>query len=461
METLEPPDATPSDDSGQRAHPLATVARGRYLMPLVLVAGVVAMAVNESTYRHSRHTLSGGIALTDARVQAAGTLQLVTDAGLYARAYILSGSEEDALDYRRTVRAVQTVKQRTFDLVAEVDPQRQVSIDSIEQLVGEQLAITDRWVDLVAKGQVATARAEAIRRSSNARRDQLRIAFDDMLDRAATIQQTARFSLYQALDMSRIAVHLLSLMAMLGMFLFQRQLRRGDEQLAEEKRLLSSRVSERTAELSEMASHLVHAREDERAHIARELHDELGGLLTAMKLDFARLRRIPGLPDKSPERLAAIESRLNEGIALKRRIIESLRPSSLDQLGLVQSLEILCRDMAASLNRPVQTQFQPVEVDKDAELALYRIAQESLTNIGKYADCSRVQVGLETRDGHVRLTIQDDGKGFVPLRVAHGRHGLLGMRMRAESHGGRLQVRSAPNQGTTVTAIFPARSVDA
>jgi signal transduction histidine kinase len=251
-------------------------------------------------------------------------------------------------------------------------------------------------------------------------------------------------------------VHFLALAAILGMGLFRRQLRRGDADLAQERLLLADRVRERTADLTEMTNHLVHAREDERARIARELHDELGGMLTAIKLDFARLRRLPGLPEKAPERMQAIESRLNEGIALKRRIIEHLRPSSLDQLGLVPALEILCSDMTGVLGVPVRAELQPVSVDKNAELTLYRAAQEALTNIGKYAHCRQVQLSLGQQGNKVQLGVHDDGRGFDPAVVAHGHHGLAGMRVRLESHGGRLVVESAPGRGTTVTAELPA-----
>jgi signal transduction histidine kinase len=432
------------------------VARGRYLLPIVLALGIVAMAVNESTYQHSHRTLSADIALTDARIQAAETLQLFTDAGLYARSYILSGSPDDAVEYRKVVKRMHEVKQKAFDLVAEVDPEQAISVKVVEMLVAEQIRNTDDWVELVSKGDHATALNLAITSKSRERRDLLRDEFSRVLKHAGEIQQDARFSLYNALSMSRMGVHLLALVAMLSMFFFRKQLRTSDQELAQERYLLADRVRERTAELTEMAHHLVYAREDERAHIARELHDEMGGLLTAMKLDFARLRRLPGMPEKAPERMASIEARLNEGIALKRRLIENLRPSSLDQLGLVPALDILCQDMAGVLGTPVHTVLNPVTVDKKAELSLYRIAQESLTNAAKYAGCTQVEVRLEQTGSVVRLRVRDDGQGFQPDRVALGRHGLVGMRVRLESHGGRLLIDSAPGRGTLVTAELPA-----
>jgi len=436
-------------------HSLEDVARGRFVMPIVLVLGVLAMVVNESTYTHSHRTLTNGIALTDARMQAVQTLQLVTDAGIYARSFILAGTPEEAEAYRDAVRKVREVKQKTFDLVAKVDSGGALSVDDIERLLAEHIADTDRWVDLMARGEREAALAAAISGQSRARREQLRVEFDKLLLNAAQLQEVARFSLYEANAMSRLAVHLLAFAAVLGMVLFRRQLRRGDEELAKERLLLADRVRERTAELTEMTGHLVHAREDERARLARELHDEMGGLLTAIKLDFARLRRLAEMPPKALERMVAIESRLNEGIALKRRIIEHLRPSSLDQLGLVPALEILCSDMAEVLGVPVQPDLHEVSVGKSAELTLYRMAQEALTNIAKYAHCREVQVSMRQHGELVRLAVHDDGRGFDPTQVAHGHHGLVGMRVRLELHGGRLKVESAPGRGTTVTAELP------
>lgn len=433
---------------------IEAVARGRYLMPVVLSAGIAAMTINEFSYLHSVETLRGGIAMTDARLQAAAMLQLVTDAQGQALASILSASPDPVVAYRERVRQLQETRQAVRGLAGRFPPG--LSLADIDAHIAARVRETDHWIDLVGQGQAAAARDLAVERQSIERGQALNGELSALLRAAADIQSQARFSLYNAMAISRTAVHLLALIAMLGLFLFRRQLRESDQHLADEQTRLAARVKERTAELTEMATHLVHAREDERALIARELHDELGGLLTAMKLDFARLWRLPGLPAVLRERLASLETRLNEGIALKRHIIERLRPSALDQLGLVRALEILCRDMAAVLGRPVRADLQPVPVSPDAELTLYRIAQEALTNAGKYARCTQVQLRLAHSGDQVRLRVSDDGQGFDPQAVPHSRHGLMGMRVRLSMHGGHLLVDSAPGRGTTITAVLPA-----
>lgn len=432
------------------------VARGRYLMPIVVVVGVVAMGINESTYQHSFRTLSNGIALTDVRIRSAEELQALTDADLHARSYIMSKSQQELAKYRETLQRIDVLKSDAFALMRQLDPDSTISLERLERLLADHVQGTNAWVEAFERGDTAKATAAAISAVTRTRRDELREEFDLVLRKSAAVQETARYSLYQALSLNRLAIHLLALGTALALFYFQRLLREEDRKLARERFLLADRVKERTAELTEMATHLVNAREDERAHVARELHDEMGGLLTAMKLEFARLRRLPDMPEKASERLVSLEARLNEGIAIKRRIIENLRPSSLDQLGLVPALDMLCRDMAGVLGQPVVADLQPITVDRSAELTLFRVAQESLTNIGKYAQSSRVKLGLKQVGPSVQLTVQDDGQGFSPARVPHGRHGLSGMRVRMESHGGRLTVLSVPGHGTTITAELPA-----
>jgi len=292
----------------------------------------------------------------------------------------------------------------------------------------------------------------------------LREEFDGVLERASAIQGKARTSLRDAILINRVALHGLVLISLLALGLFMRQIRESDERKAqdaarkaEENERLAQQVALRTTALRNLAGHHVNAREDERGRVARELHDEMGGLLTAMKLELARLRRVPDLPDAAKDRLAGLDQRVNEGIAVKRRIIEHLRPSSLDQLGLVPALEMLCQEAAGRLGIPVHTQFSPVALCKDSELTVYRLVQESLTNVSKYAQAREVWVTLEQAGDTVRVTVRDDGRGFDVDDVPAGHHGLLGMRVRVESHAGQLHIASAAGQGTRVEAELPAR----
>jgi signal transduction histidine kinase len=251
----------------------------------------------------------------------------------------------------------------------------------------------------------------------------------------------------------------LVLLSVLALVLFARQLRRSDAARAQEHERLAAQVEARTAELRDLADHLVSVREDERGRLARELHDEMGGTLTAMKLELARLRRVQGVPQAALERLASIDVRLNDGIAFKRRIVENLRPSSLDQLGLKVALEMLCADASSVMAVPVQVDVQNLRLGNDKDLTVFRIVQESLTNIAKYASARTVWVEFKlTEAGMARLTVRDDGRGFDTRTAAIGRHGLLGMQVRVESHQGTFNVSSQVGQGTQIVVTIPVQT---
>ena len=243
--------------------------------------------------------------------------------------------------------------------------------------------------------------------------------------------------------------------SLLALFMYLRQTATLDrtlvdeaERIAGDRNRLEAEVAARTEQLRELAQHLQTIREDERSRLARELHDELGALLTAAKLDVARLKSRLGatLTPDATERLAHLNESLNGGIALKRRIIEDLRPSSLSNLGLVAALEILLREFAARSEIEVIDDLAAVDLDAGAQLTVYRLVQEALTNVVKYAKARRVVVTLEPIEGGgARVSVKDDGIGFDTSVPRMARHGLIGMRYRVEAEGrddaARLQPR--------------------
>lgn len=202
---------------------------------------------------------------------------------------------------------------------------------------------------------------------------------------------------------------------------------------------------------------LQRTREAEREALARELHDELGSLLTAARLDVAWLAVQPASHDPAiAQRLAALQRVLVQGIELKRQIVEDLHPTVLTHLGLVPALEqLLAEHRTRSASRVSATLDASVVLTGEPALALFRIVQESLTNIQKYAGAGLVRVLLRRAPGRVELSIGDDGAGFDPATVGPGHHGLAGMRHRMLAIGGRLDVVSATGAGTTIHASMP------
>jgi len=216
-------------------------------------------------------------------------------------------------------------------------------------------------------------------------------------------------------------------------------------------------LARRAAQLAELAQHLQHAREDERERLARDLHDELGALLTSAKLDAARIKaRLAGMPE-ALERLAHLVATLDDGIALKRRIIEDLRPSALGALGLVEALQIMAREFAAQSGLAVTCTLAEVRLAPEADLVLYRVVQEAFTNIARHAAAKRVWLRLARRSGRVALEVRDDGIGLVSASgapAAEG-HGLVGMRFRVEAQHGTLALAAAPGGGLRLRVRLP------
>ncbi|MGH8035340.1 MAG: sensor histidine kinase, partial [Lysobacterales bacterium] len=191
-------------------------------------------------------------------------------------------------------------------------------------------------------------------------------------------------------------------------------------------------------------------------HLARELHDELGAILTAAKLDAARLKsRLAGSLPEATERLEHLTKTLNKGIAFARRVVEDLRPSSLSHLGLVASLEILAREFEERSGLSITTDLEPVELGGSAQLTVYRLVQESLTNMGKYAEADQAEISLHNFDSYITVEVRDNGKGFQLGGVSPTSHGLAGMRHRVEAAGGRLTVASSEGNGTKISAVLP------
>jgi signal transduction histidine kinase len=266
-----------------------------------------------------------------------------------------------------------------------------------------------------------------------------------------------------SLRFGRIGIGGVALAGLLAFYLYLRQshaLRSiGERQqlaLERERNALEGEVRDRTASLAELATHLQQVRESERGYLARELHDELGSLLTAAKLDVARLKSRLGESPDAIQRLQHLNELLNSGIALKRRIIEDLRPSSLSNLGLVASLEILGREFAERSSMEVEMVLEPVELDEDNQLTAYRMVQESLTNIGKYAQASEASIVMKNYGNHVVVEVTDNGKGFDTQHSRPTTHGLQGMRHRVEAARGKLTITSKPGHGTCLSAVLPS-----
>ncbi len=224
--------------------------------------------------------------------------------------------------------------------------------------------------------------------------------------------------------------------------------------------MVVSDVTERRREaagLRKLSASVVEAREEERRRIARELHDELGQRLSALKIDLATLAA-RARPPGDAARLAAMQAMLDDTLASVRRIASDLRPLMLDDLGLTAAIEWLASDTSRRMGIPVRTRLPPQEpaMDERVATALYRMVQEALTNVARHAQAKSVQVTLQARDDRLVLSVADDGVGFGELELQRaGSFGLVGLRERAHMLGGTIEIDSRPGAGTRLTVHLP------
>lgn len=210
---------------------------------------------------------------------------------------------------------------------------------------------------------------------------------------------------------------------------------------------------------ADLATYLQQMRDQERADLARELHDELGSLLTGAKLEVASLKICVGTGSSDiVQRLQHLGETINRGIAFSRRVVEGLHPSSLTNLGLTASLEILAREFQSSTGIAMGTDLEDVDLDEAAQLTVYRVVQESLNNTSKYAGATDARVVVLWCGSSAVITVRDNGMGFDTAAPGPASHGLAGMEHRVQSCGGQLTVSSAAGLGTLVTAVLHARS---
>jgi two-component system, NarL family, sensor histidine kinase UhpB len=196
------------------------------------------------------------------------------------------------------------------------------------------------------------------------------------------------------------------------------------------------------------------AQEGERLRVAQELHDEIGQTLTAVTIQAERAA--DGDPALASQALRRLADAVRESLEEVRRIARELRPEALDDLGLVNALIALCTRVGnqdgPSVRRELQGELPPLPAD--VELVVYRIAQEGLTNAWRHSGADSVTVSLEADAETVTLRVADDGKG-MPVELPRGTAGMAGMRERALLVGGRLSIRSRPEQGTELRLTIP------
>lgn len=229
-----------------------------------------------------------------------------------------------------------------------------------------------------------------------------------------------------------------------------------------EKFITEQRLKESHEELRNLASHLQDIREEERAVIAREIHDELGQQITGLKMDVSWIsKRIQSEDPGIHQKVKSVLQLLDETVKTVRKIATELRPSILDDLGLIDALQWYSLEFEKRFGIPVSfhTTVEEVTILKNVAIGLFRIYQESLTNVARHANASFVTTDFTVEGGTLKLTITDNGKGFDPgISGIKKTLGLLGMKERTLMMGGTYVINSTPGKGTTVYVSVPMQT---
>jgi len=313
-------------------------------------------------------------------------------------------------------------------------------------------------------GNTEAAKAEA---AASGDLDRVRATLERMMATEQARIDALRLGVSRHIWVTVVAAVLATIVTVGVLVALQRLLRRyvaaraaAEKALRQANEQLNREVEERTSELTDLSRHLIRVAEEEKAKLARELHDTLGSSLTAISMDLNWVtRRLPEGRDDLRDRLQRALRMLTETVELKHQVIEGLRPSHLDNLGLTFAMRMHCKEFAQLTGMPcvmdVVEDFD--DLDPALSIVLYRVVQEALTNVMKHAQARHVQVSLRREDGGLRLRIRDDGVGFAEGSITRrASHGLVGMRERVRQVGGSFSATNAEGGGVQLEVFIPA-----
>ncbi|MDY6934802.1 MAG: response regulator [Spirochaetota bacterium] len=245
------------------------------------------------------------------------------------------------------------------------------------------------------------------------------------------------------------------------------RIKKAEDLLHKEKNLLEDMVVERTKELKDserelrnLSQHLLEVREEERTGIARELHDELGQSLTALKMDLGWIRRKLD-DDRSVllQRLELMSTLIDNTIESVHRISSELRPGILDDFGLCAAIEWLAREIEGRTGIKCVLRFDPEEInhmDDKLMLNIFRIYQEVLTNVARHSQATKVDIVLAEEGNTIKIEINDNGKGITEEQINNpNSFGIIGIKERANFYNARLYIGGIRDVGTKVKVVFP------
>jgi len=437
---------------------------------ILCVTCALLLVLNGFSLSHNLETLKSTNALLTQSAKVADRLQylnvLVLDAESSLRGYFISNADT-YLGPSRTATSEIDKELHELQTLLAGSPSQLKNLAQLKTLIRRKMTTLDESINVYKQGGLADIVNIARVSDERATMDEIRLQVVIMVreqNEALAAGSAAFYREYQKAVMLGIGINGLAIIVLI---MFYRLVRRSflnraavEFALKNANDTLESTVAKRTEQLSVLSRHLISVNEVEKARLARELHDELGANLTAISMDLGAVTQ--QLAHTQPELAAQLrraKATLLETVELKRRIVEDLRPSLLDNLGLCAAIESYCEDFARMSSVRCETDVD-IQVDnREATLtiALFRIVQESLTNIMKYASAAVVTVSLKRNETGLVLRVIDDGVGIAEDALQKPMsHGLLGMRERALLLGGTLTVKPGPGgRGTCVEALIP------
>jgi signal transduction histidine kinase len=394
-------------------------------------------------------------------------LRLAVDAETGQRGYLLSGRESQLERYVEARNEI-PISLNQLRTLTKDNPVQVAQLVNVGTLLDTRLDVLEAGIALKRARDEAGLAEWMEQREGKIAMDSLRLSLDGMATEER-VQHELRFASFErSVVIVRwgffLVVGLNLFLVTLGAVLLGQDSRRRRREAIEAKERsarLERDVLERTAELTELSHYLQRLQEDEKARIAREIHDELGGTLAAAKIDLQMLVNRLAADDPQQARLGRAMAAIDDAVQVKRRIIEDLRPSVLDHLGIAAALDWQCSEFEKRTGVPCRVEMDDANLvlPSPSSIALYRVAQEALTNIGKHAQAKNVTVSLRRDDGAWILRVADDGVGIDPAKKqGPSGFGLLAMRERVRALGGEFSLAGGAAQGTVVEARFPLSS---
>lgn len=443
---------------------LAAPPKVLLVLVMTAVVSVIVLGVSELTAGRVNEIRNEAAAARDTAAHIATIRDRVAQAESAQRGYLLTADPR----YLLPLRAAEAAAQKSFVQLTALTQEHPGHAERTRTLVRLATSKFDEMrLAVQAKEQGRHEHAMTLLRTGlgvQMMEDLVKQA-DDFEASALELFGDRQAAATRALNQQRVGlglvvfINLLFLAVLANMMIRQFSLREAHRaELEAQAAMLERQVNARTEELSSLSSHLQQSTEREKSRLARDLHDELGGILTSAKIDIAWLEGHSKSAD--PEvvpRLQRLAATVDEAVNMKRRVVEDLRPSLLDHLGLGAALNWYVNETCKKAGLQCRMKLLPdaETVPPEIAIAIYRLVQEGLTNILKHAQATEIEVELQRKASGYRLRLADNGLGITNFRPDQLSHGIAGMRQRARALGGGFDLRTTPGEGTTIEAFFP------